>query len=83
MERSQAAAASNSAAYAIGTVAASGEAAAASEQLTRSNENTIRAAQGAGDKVGAGVNTAGRAALCKRKAYRDDPKCAIFKGEKK
>jgi ABC-type protease/lipase transport system fused ATPase/permease subunit len=75
VERSQAQAASNSAADAIGTVARSGEASAASEDLTRSNGEQIRAADGANQKVGAGVDAAGRAALCRRQAYANDPKC--------
>lgn len=79
VERSQAEAASNSAADAIGTVAASGEATAASEELTRSNEKEIRDAQGADERVGAGVNAAGLRSLCRRAAYRDDPRCGVFK----
>jgi len=75
LDAEQAQAASNSAADAIGTVARSGEAAVASEQLTRENEREIRAAAGAEVRVGAGVNAAGRKALCKRAAYKDDPKC--------
>lgn len=75
VEASQAQAASNSAADAIGTVAASGEASAASENLTRSNEQQIRAADGANDKVNPAVRDAGIAALCRREAYRNDPKC--------
>lgn len=75
VDNAQAGAASNSAADAIGTVARSGEAAAASEALTRSNEQTIRAADGANDKVNPAVRDAGIAALCKRAAYKDDPRC--------
>jgi uncharacterized membrane protein YdfJ with MMPL/SSD domain len=75
VERSQAEAASNSAADAIGTVAASGEASAASENLTRSNEGDIRAAEGSGDKVNPAARDAGITALCKRKAYANDPRC--------
>lgn len=75
VERSQAEAASNSAADAIGSVARSGEATAASEEMTRTSEREIRAAEGAGERVGAGVNAAGRSALCRREAYRNDPKC--------
>lgn len=81
VERSQAEAASNSAADAVATVARAGEATAASEQLTRSNEREIRGAQGADVRVGAGVNAAGRAALCRREAYRHDPKCAAFRSK--
>lgn len=75
VERSQAEAASNSAADAIGTVAASGEASAASENLTRANERDIRAAQGSSDKVNPAARDAGISALCKRKAYATDPRC--------
>lgn len=75
VERSQAEAASNSAADAINTVTGVGSNQAASEELGRTNERDIRAAQGAGERVGAGVNAAGQSALCKRAAYRDDPKC--------
>jgi biopolymer transport protein ExbB/TolQ len=75
VERSQAEAASNSAADAIGTVAASGKAEAASEELTRSNERDIRNAEGAGDSVKPAVRDAGIAALCRRKAYANDPRC--------
>lgn len=75
VERSQASAASNSAADAVGTVAASGEAAAASEALTRSNEQQIRAAEGSTDKVKPAVRDAGLQALCRRAAYKNDPRC--------
>lgn len=75
VERSQAEAQSNSAADAISTVARSGEAERASEELTRSNEREIRAAPGANDHVNSGVDLAGRKALCRRAAYRDDPRC--------
>lgn len=75
VERSQAEAAANSAADAIGTVTGVGGNTAASEELGRTNERDIRAAEGASTKIGAGVNAAGRKALCKRAAYRNDPKC--------
>lgn len=75
MERSQADAASNSAADAIGTVARSGEAAAASEALTRSNEQKIRAAQGSNAAVDPAARDAGISALCGRVAYKNDPRC--------
>lgn len=78
VERSQADAASNSAADAIGTVARSGESERASEDLTRSNEKDIRNAQGANERVGAGVDVAGRRALCLRDAYRNRPECRMF-----
>ena len=75
VERSQAEAQSNSAADAIGTVQRSGESAAASEELTRSNEQQIRAAEGANDKVNPAVRDAGIAALCRRQAYQNDARC--------
>jgi FtsZ-interacting cell division protein ZipA len=75
VEASQAQAASNSAADAVSTVARSSEATAASEELTRSNEQQIRAAEGANDKVNPAVRDAGIAALCRRQAYANDPRC--------
>jgi hypothetical protein len=75
VERGQTGALSNSAADAVGTVAASGEASAASEDLTRSNEQQIRAAQGSNATVDPAARDAGLTALCKRSAYRDDAKC--------
>jgi hypothetical protein len=75
VERSQAEAASNSAADAIGTVARSGEAERASEDLTRTNEQQIRAAEGSNAAVNPAARDAGIAALCRRQAYRDDPRC--------
>jgi hypothetical protein len=75
VERSQAQAASNSAQDAIGTVAASGEASRVSEDLTRSNEQQIRAAPGANDKVNPASRDAGLSALCRRQAYANDPRC--------
>jgi hypothetical protein len=75
VERSQGEAATNSAADAINAVTGVGSNQAASEELGRANERDIRAADGASTKIGAGVNAAGLKALCKRAAYRDDPKC--------
>jgi Flp pilus assembly protein TadB len=79
VERGQTQAMSNSAADAVGTVARSGEASAASEALTRSNEQQIRAAPGASDKVNPAERDAGIAALCRRQAYRNDPRCKVAK----
>jgi hypothetical protein len=75
VERSQGEAHSISAADAVNTVAASGEGSAASEALTRANEQQIRAAQGSSASVDPAARDAGLAALCKRAAYRDDPRC--------
>jgi hypothetical protein len=79
VDTAQAGAASNSAADAINTVSRTGEREAASEGLTRSNEREIRGAEGAGERVKPGVDYAGRAALCRREAYRNDPKCKVMK----
>lgn len=78
VERSQAEAASESAKDAIGTVTQRGAEERASEELTRSNEKEIRNAEGASERVGSGVDLAGRRSLCRRAAYRDDPKCRMF-----
>ncbi len=75
VDSSQANAAATSAADAIDTVSKAGEREKASEDLTRTNERDIRAAEGAGDKVKPGVNNAGLRALCQRQAYRDSPRC--------
>jgi ABC-type protease/lipase transport system fused ATPase/permease subunit len=75
VEHAQSEEQSNSAADAIGTVARSGEAERASEDLTRSNEQQIRGAEGANDKVNPAVRDAGIAALCRRQAYANDPRC--------
>lgn len=81
VERSQAGAASNSGADAIGTVSAAGTRETASEDLTRSNEREIRNADGAGERVKPGVDYAGRKALCQREAYRASERCKIFRKE--
>jgi hypothetical protein len=79
VDAAQGNAAAESSADAINTVSRAGEAQAESEALSRANERDIRAAEGAGERVGAGVNAAGRRALCKREAFKNDPKCAIFR----
>lgn len=78
VERSQAEAASKSAADAIGTVRASGEAERASEELTRSNEKEIRNAEGANDPVNPAVRDAGLRSLCRRPAYRNNERCKLL-----
>lgn len=75
VDSAQSGAATNSAVDAINTVTGVGGNTAASEDLGRNNERDIRAAEGANTKIGPGVNAAGRAALCKRAAYRNDPAC--------
>jgi hypothetical protein len=75
VDAAQSEAASNSAADAIGTVSSAGARETASEELTRDNDREIRAAEGAADRVKPGVDVAGRKALCRREAYRNDPRC--------
>jgi hypothetical protein len=75
VDRGQAGAFANSASDAVGTVAASGGREAASEDLTRSNDRDIRAAQGSSDKVNPAARDAGLAALCRRQAYRNNRRC--------
>lgn len=78
VDKAQTGALANSAADAIGTTQDVAANAAASEDLTRSNEKDIRNAEGADTRVGAAVDAAGRRSLCKRAAYRNDPKCRVF-----
>lgn len=79
VDNAQSEAASNSAADAINTVSEAGRRETASEDLTRDNEREIRGAEGAGERVKPGVNTAGLAALCKRQAYKDTERCKMFR----
>lgn len=69
----------NSSADAVNTVARAGEASAASEDMTRTNEREIRNAQGADDRVQTGVNDAGIRALCLRASYRDSERCRLLR----
>jgi hypothetical protein len=78
VQHSQGEAHANSAADAVGTVAASGEASAASEELTRSNEKDIRNAKGSNAAVDPAARDAGIRAICLRNASRDDPKCKLL-----
>jgi hypothetical protein len=79
VNQGQAGAFQNSSADAVNTISAAGDREAASEELTRQNERDIRNAQGANDAVNPAARDAGLRALCMRSAYRDDPKCRVFK----
>ena len=48
---------------------------AAIDATTQENDRDIRNAEGAGTDVGEPVRNAGMAALCRRAAYRNDPRC--------
>lgn len=78
-DAAQSEAATNSAADAINTVSEAGKRETASEALSRENDRMIRDAEGAAERVKPGVDYAGRAALCRREAYRNDPKCKVMK----
>lgn len=75
LARNQAESALKSGADAVSTVGAAGDREAASNDLTRANEADIRNAPGAADPVSAEARAAGITALCKRAAYKDDPRC--------
>ena len=45
------------------------------DAVTKENDDAIRKADGADVPVAAGVRDAGLASLCRRAAYRRDPKC--------
>ena len=75
LARNQAEAASQSGSDAVNVVGAAGDREAASDVLTRSNEAAIRNAKGAADPVSAEARSAGISALCRRAAYKDDPRC--------
>lgn len=73
--RNQAEAASQSGSDAVNVVGKAGEREAASNDLTRTNETEIRNAEGADAVVAAPVRDAGLSALCRRAAYKTDPRC--------
>lgn len=77
IDSAQSGAASASAADAVNTTTGVGNRAQASEDLTRSNREDIRNAEGANEAVNPGVRDAGLASLCKRRAYRDDQRCKL------
>ncbi len=77
VDRSQADAFTNSAADAVNTQGAANARETESDALTRSNERTIRDAQGSTDKVNPAVRDAGLDSLCKRPSYRDSERCRL------
>ncbi|MAL26605.1 MAG: hypothetical protein CL820_12065 [Croceicoccus sp.] len=60
---------------AANTVGAAGGRERAIDQQTRDNEHAIRNAPGADAPVDAGVHGVGLDRLCRRAAYRGDPRC--------
>lgn len=73
--RNQATAASQAGSEAVNTIGKAGEREAESADLTRSNEKAIRDAKGSDAQVAAPARDAGLQALCRRAAYRADPRC--------
>lgn len=76
--KNQAGAATASGADAANTVGNRMDADAAEDTLTRSNDDDIRKADGASAPVAAPVRDAGLRSLCRRAAYRGDPKCVLY-----
>lgn len=77
MDRGQAGAARASGADALNTLGNAASREAASEQLSRDNGKDIRNAEGSTAPVAAPVRDAGLRALCRREAYRDNPRCRV------
>lgn len=63
----------NSATDAVTTQGEANKREADSEAMTRSNERTIRDAEGSTDAVNPAVRDAGFASLCKRPSFRNSP----------
>ena len=76
--KGQAGAAIESGQDAIEALANSMARASESDAQTRSNEDAIRNAKGADVRVDGAVRDAGLVGLCRRAAYRGDPKCLRF-----
>lgn len=75
LDAAQTQAATNSASDAIATQGAVNGRTNASEDLTRTNAEDIRNAQGANDAVNPAVRDAGRASVCKRPSYKNSTFC--------
>lgn len=71
----QAGAARDSGADAVNTVGEQTGRENDTDRVTEENDNEIRNAEGAADPVAPGVRDAGLNSLCRRAAYRDDPRC--------
>ena len=78
LAKNQVEAVQRSAEDAIDTVGKAGEREAASADLTQSNEEEIRNAQGADVTVDPAVRDAGLRSLCRRSSNRSDPICVRF-----
>ena len=77
IEQGAARAAAGNGRDAVETVARAAERRDTSERMTRTNHKEIREAEGAEARVAAAVRDAGIDGLCRRDAYRDDPRCGV------
>lgn len=75
LSKGQAGAAIASGSDAVQTVGNQAASETASDQVTRENADAIRKAKGADAPVSAAVRDAGIASLCRRAAYKRDPRC--------
>ena len=78
LNKEQAEAAIDSGADAVNTVGEAGRREADSEALTRASDREIRNAEGSEVDVGVPAHDAGLRSLCKRRAYRSDPRCVQY-----
>ena len=77
VEQGAAKAASDNGRDAVETVGRAAARHDADERITRTNQEEIRHANGAEVPVAAAVRAAGIDGLCRRAAYRDDPRCGV------
>lgn len=77
LNKGQAGAAVESGRDSVNTVGNRAATDAAGDAITRENDNAIRNADGASAPVADGVRDAGIASVCRRAAYRGDPRCVL------
>lgn len=75
LSKGQAGAATASGRDAVATVGNQAATEQETDRITKENEDAIRNADGSGEPVAGGVRDAGLDSLCRRAAYRSDPKC--------
>lgn len=75
LSKGQAGAATASGRDAVDTVGNQAASEAKADRITKENDDAIRNADGASAPVASGVRDAGLASLCRRAAYRSDPRC--------
>lgn len=63
---------------AVNAVSRASERQSETDRITRENARAIHEAAGAGNTIDPAVSGAGLAGLCRRAAYRGDPKCLRF-----